>query len=74
MEPNFKPFNYKRALKTLIISTYCVTHPSRHVIKKSYQGDSIFSLLTILDMISLNKVSVRSEVYARADTDCYLLK
>ncbi|XP_063690597.1 patatin-like phospholipase domain-containing protein 7 isoform X4 [Bolinopsis microptera] len=46
----------------------------QHVIKKSYQGDSIFSLLTILDMISLNKVSVRSEVYARADTDCYLLK
>ncbi|KAL5249255.1 hypothetical protein ACHWQZ_G018196 [Mnemiopsis leidyi] len=50
------------------------SNQKQHVIKKSYQGDSIFSLLSILDMISLNKVSVRSEVYARAETDCYLLK
>ena len=44
------------------------------VIKRAFQGDSIFSLISILGMISRDKISVRSLVFARADSDCFLLK
>ena len=43
------------------------------MIKKAYTGDSIFSLISILDTISSAKTR-RTNVYARCDFDCMLLK
>ena len=46
----------------------------RYIIKRSHQGDSIFSLLSILNVITNTDVPAKTNVCALCEADCYLLK